>query len=315
MMEMIELTVKDAVLQALEQARGTRLSGGRLAEQLGVSRAAVHKAIAALRESGLAIDAVTGEGYRLASDDDSLTAAGINALLDTAVIGREILVEPSLTSSNTTMKEQYLGRRHGFTLFAEEQTGGRGRLGRTFVSPADTGVSFVTISAAIAVVRAIEQTAGFTPQIKWVNDVLMNGRKLCGILTEATIEGETGTVSSLVVGIGINLHPNPAWPEEVQAVAGAISDFGKPPRRAELAAAVLNHFEDVYALLDQGKEPELLEQYRERLCCIGRPVTVISPAGRYEAECVGLDENAHLLVKTADGQVNALSSGEISIRL
>ena len=317
MMEMIELTVKDAVLQALEQARGTRLSGGRLAEQLGVSRAAVHKAIAALRESGLAIDAVTGEGYRLASDDDSLTAAGINALLDTAVIGREILVEPSLTSSNTTMKEQYLGRRHGFTLFAEEQTGGRGRLGRTFVSPADTGVylSFVTISAAIAVVRAIEQTAGFTPQIKWVNDVLMNGRKLCGILTEATIEGETGTVSSLVVGIGINLHPNPAWPEEVQAVAGAISDFGKPPRRAELAAAVLNHFEDVYALLDQGKEPELLEQYRERLCCIGRPVTVISPAGRYEAECVGLDEEAHLLVKTADGQVNALSSGEISIRL
>ena len=129
------------------------------------------------------------------------------------------------------------------------------------------------------------------------------------------IEGETGTVSSLVVGIGINLHPNPAWPEEVQAVAGAISDFGKPPRRAELAAAVLNHFEDVYALLDQGKEPELLEQYRERLCCIGRPVTVISPAGRYEAECVGLDENAHLLVKTADGQVNTLSSGEISIRL
>ena len=228
------------------------------------------------------------------------------------------------------MKEQYLGRRHGFTLFAEEQTGGRGRLGRTFVSPADTGVymtillhptlplshlSFVTISAAIAVVRAIEQTAGFTPQIKWVNDVLMNGRKLCGILTEATIEGETGTVSSLVVGIGINLHPNPAWPEEVQTVAGAISDFGKPPRRAELAAAVLNHFEDVYALLDQGKEPELLEQYRERLCCIDRPVTVISPAGRYEAECVGLDENAHLLVKTADGQVNTLSSGEISIRL
>ena len=143
----------------------------------------------------------------------------------------------------------------------------------------------------------------------------MNGRKLCGILTEATIEGETGTVSSLVVGIGINLHPNPAWPEEVQAVAGAISDFGKPPRRAELAAAVLNHFEDVYTLFDQGKEPELLEQYRERLCCIDRPVTVISPAGRYEAECVGLDEKAHLLVKTADGQVNTLSSGEISIRL
>ena len=326
----MDMAVKDAVLHALEQARGERLSGGRLAEALGVSRAAVHKAISVLRAEGLAIDGVPGEGYRLADSDDSLTAAGVQALLSSGCIGREMLVVPSLTSTNTVMKERYLDRPHGFVLAAEEQTGGRGRLGRTFVSPADTGVymtillhptlplshlSFVTISAAIAVVRAIEQTAGFTPQIKWVNDVLMNGRTLCGILTEATIEGETGTVSSLVVGIGINLHPNPAWPEEVQAVAGAISDFGKPPRRAELAAAVLNHFEDVYALLDQGKEPELLEQYRERLCCIDRPVTVISPAGRYEAECIGLDENAHLLVKTADGQVNALSSGEISIRL
>ena len=118
-----------------------------------------------------------------------------------------------------------------------------------------------------------------------------------------------------MVGIGINLRPNPAWPEEVKAVAGALSDFGAPPRRAALAAAILNHFEDVYTLLEQGREPELLAQYRERLCCIDRPVTVISPAGRYEAQCIGLDENAHLLVRTADGQVSALSSGEISIRL
>ena len=324
------MTVKDAVLQALEQARGSRLSGGRLAEQLGVSRAAVHKAITALRDSGLAIDAVPGEGYRLASDDDSLTAAGIQALLHTAAVGRELVVEPSLTSTNTVMKEQYIDRKHGFTLLAEEQTGGRGRLGRAFASPADTGVyltillhptlplshlSFVTISAALAVVCAIEQTAGFTPQIKWVNDVLMDGRKLCGILTEATIEGESGAVNALAVGIGINLRPNPAWSEEIKAVAGAISDFAAPPRRAELVAAVLNHFEEVYALLEQGREAELLERYRARLCCIDRPVTVIGPTGRYEATCVGLDENAHLLVRSADGAMHTLSSGEISIRL
>ena len=324
------MAVKDKVLAALEQARGERLSGGRLAETLGVSRAAVHKAISTLRADGLAIDGVPGEGYRLACDDDRLTAAGVGALLQPRCIGREIVVVPSITSTNTVMKEQYLDRPHGFVLAAEEQTGGRGRLGRTFVSPSGTGVYFTillhpalplthiqyaTLAAAVAVTQAVSDTAGFTPEIKWVNDVLMQGRKLNGTLTEAGIEGESGTVSSRIVGIGINLHPNPAWPEEVQAVAGAISDFGKPPRRAELAAAVLNHFEDGYALLDQGKEPELLEQYRERLCCIDRPVTVISPAGRYEAECVGLDENAHLLVKTADGQVNALSAGEISIRL
>ena len=330
MMEMIELTVKDAVLQALEQARGTRLSGGWLAEQLGVSRAAVHKAIAALRESGLAIDAVTGEGYRLASDDDSLTAAGINALLDTAVIGREILVEPSLTSSNTTMKEQYLGRRHGFTLFAEEQTGGRGRLGRTFVSPSGTGVYFTillhpslplthiqyaTLAAAVAVTRAISDTAGFTPEIKWVNDVLMQGRKLNGTLTEAVIEGESGSVSSLIVGIGINLRPNPAWPEDVRKVAGAISEFGRVPRRAELIAAVLTHFEQVFALAEQGRERELVAQYRAHLGCIGRKITVISPLEKYEAECVGLNDEGHLLIRTPDGRETALSTGEISIRL
>lgn len=324
------MAVKDAVLQALEGARGERLSGGRLAGELGVSRAAVHKAIEALRADGLMIDAVPGEGYRLAASDDSLTAAGVAALLDTAYMGRDLLVEPSLTSTNTVLKEQYLGRPHGFTLIAEEQTGGRGRMGRSFASPAGTGIyltmllhptlpishiQFVTIAAAVAVAEAIEQTAGFAPQIKWVNDVLMEGRKLCGILTEATIEGESGTVSSLVVGIGINLRPDPEWPDDVKAVAGAISAFGAVPRRAALAAAVISRFEHAYELLAAGQESALLDLYRSRLCCIGRPVTVIGPTAKYEAECTGLDSAGHLLVRTADGQTQALSSGEISIRL
>ena len=323
------MAVKDSVLQALESARGERLSGGKLAETLGVSRAAVHKAIDALRAEGLAIDAIPGEGYRLADGDDSLTAAGISVLLDTAYIGRDLLVEHSLTSTNSVLKERYLSRPHGFTLIAEEQTGGRGRLGRSFSSPAQSGIymtmllhpvlpvsriQFVTIAAAVAVAEAIEQTAGFSPHIKWVNDVLMKGRKLCGILTEATIEGETGAVSSLVVGIGVNLRPNPAWPDEVKAVAGAVSDFGTPPRRAALAAAILSRFERAYALLDSCQDAALLTQYRSRLCCIGKPVTVIGPAATYQAECTGLNNEGHLVVRTADGQTKALSSGEISIR-
>ena len=326
---MIGLAVKDAVLQALEQARGERLSGGRLAAQLGVSRAAVHKAIGALRSDGLAIDGVPGEGYRLSSEDDSLTTAGVAALLDTDCIGRDLLVVPSLTSTNTVLKERYLGRPHGFVLLAEEQTGGRGRLGRSFASPAGTGIyltillhptlpiqhiQFITIAAAVAVAEAIGRTAGFDPQIKWVNDVLMDGRKLCGILTEAMIEGETGTVSSLIAGIGVNLRPNPDWPDEVRAVAGALSEFGEPPRRAELAAAILSRFERAYSLLEQGRQAELLERYRSRLYCIGREVTVIGPAAKYEALCTGLDENGHLLVRDKDGQEHTLSSGEISIR-
>lgn len=323
------MAVKDAVLQALERARGERLSGGRLAQQLGVSRAAVHKAIAALRVGGMAIDGVPGEGYRLAAADDSLTAAGVQALLDTRCIGRDMVVASSLTSTNTVIKERYLDRPHGFVLLAEQQTGGRGRLGRTFASPAQTGVyqtillhptlplahiQLATIAAAVAVAEAVEQTAGFAPQIKWVNDVLYEGRKLAGILTEATIEGESGAVSALLVGIGVNLRPNPAWPDDVRAVAGALGEFGRVPRRAELAAAVLNRFERAYALLEQGRADELLHAYRSRLCCLGKPIRVISPAGTYPADCVGLDDNGHLLVRGEDGRTRTLSSGEISIR-
>lgn len=323
------MSVKDAVLQALEQARGKRLSGGQLAQQLGVSRAAVHKAIAALRSCGMAIDGVPGEGYRLAPEDDSLTAAGVQALLDTRFVGREMVVLPSLSSTNTVIKERYLDRPHGFVLLAEEQTGGRGRLGRTFVSPAETGVyqtillhpslpishiQLATIAAAVAVAEAVTQTAGFSPEIKWVNDVLYKGRKLSGILTEATIEGESGMVSSLLVGIGVNLRPNPAWPEDVRAVAGALSEFGRTPRRAELAAAVLTHFERAYSLLEQDRADALLELYRSRLCCLGKPIRVISPTETYQADCIGLDDNGFLLVRDANGQTRTLSSGEISIR-
>ena len=116
-----------------------------------------------------------------------------------------------------------------------------------------------------------------------VNDVLMQGKKLNGTLTEAVIEGESGTVSSLIVGIGINLRPNPAWPEEVRRVAGAISDFGPVPRRAALIASVLTHFEQAYSLVEQGREGELVALYRERLCCIGRKITVVSENTRPSA--------------------------------
>lgn len=324
------MSVRESVLRALEQARGVRLSGGRLAAQLGVSRAAVHKAIGVLRNEGLAIDGVPGEGYRLAPDDDSLTAPGIHALLETEHIGQHIEIASQVSSTNTLMKQQFFDRPHGFVLLAESQTNGRGRLGRAFSSPAGSGIymsillhptlpltqiQFVTIAAAVAVAQAIEQTAGFRPQIKWVNDVLMQGRKLCGILTEATIEGESGTVSSLVVGIGINLYPNEAWPEDVRAVAGALSEFGQAPRRAVLTAAVLSHFEHAYTMLENGNHAELLERYRNRLCCVGKPVTVLCPTDTYEADCIGLDDNGHLLVRDRQDNINTLSSGEISIRL
>lgn len=324
------MAVKDSVLQALESARGARVSGGALSSTLGVSRAAVWKAIRALQADGLIIDAVPGEGYCLLAADDSLTAAGISSLLTTKTFGRELLVVPELSSTNTVLKEQYPNRSHGFTLIAETQTGGRGRLGRPFASPAGSGLylsillrpsfplsrlHFLTIAAAVAASEAIEQTAGFSPEIKWVNDVLMQGKKLCGILTEASIEGESGSVSTVVVGIGVNLRKGSHWPEDVRKVAGALADFGTPPRRAVFAAALLQAFEQSYALLEAGQTTALLERYRSRLCCLGKSITVISPVAQYEAHCLALDDDGHLLIRDADGTDRTLSSGEISIRL
>lgn len=324
--------VKDDVLRALEAARGERISGGQLAARLGVSRTAVWKAVDSLRAEGLTIESVQGGGYRLPAEDDSLTAAGVTALLgESAVIGRDLLVLEEVDSTNTRIKREYAAERpDGFTLIAHRQTAGRGRLGRSFASPDSDGLylsvllrpdlpverlNFITIAAAAAVCRAIEETAGFTPGIKWVNDILKDGRKLCGILTEASIEGETGAVAYAVLGIGVNLRFDPEAHPELAAIAGGLADFAPSvPRRAALAAAILRQLDRVYALLRAGETASVLDEYRARLLCLGEPVTVHGPDGAWEAVCTGLDADGHLLVSDARGE-HVLSSGEISIRL
>lgn len=325
--------VKDEVLRALEQSRGTRLSGGQLARELGVSRTAIWKAIEALRAEGILVESSQGSGYCLLAEDDSLTAAGVSALLETETFGRDVLILAETGSTNTAIKEDYAASRaEGFTLIARQQTAGRGRLGRSFSSPPGGGLymsillqpciplsrlNFITIAAAVAVCRAIHALCGFQPQIKWVNDVLMDGKKLCGILTEAAVEGETGGVDYAVLGIGINLRlDRQALPEDVRMVAGALADFSQNvPRRAELAAKVLWELEQLYRVLNSGDTAPLLSEYRALLCCLGRQVQVKTAAGSYQAVCQDINAQGNLIVIDLEGRQQTLSSGEISIRL
>lgn len=323
--------VKDEVLRALERNRGTRFSGGRLAQELGVSRAAVWKAIEALRADGLAIESTPGGGYCLSADDDSLTAAGVASLLETEVLGRDLLVVPETGSTNTAIKQEYAASRaEGFTLIAEQQTAGRGRLGRTFCSPPGGGLymslllrphlpldrlNFLTIAAAVAVCRAIESTAGFRPGIKWVNDVLMDGKKLCGILTEMGLESETNSLQYLVTGIGVNVNQTPEdFDEEVRSIATSLSmHLGRPVRRSALAVEIIRALDKMYAGFPANKQ-EYLDRYRADCMTTGKQVQLITPVSRQEAVALSIDDEFRLVVQLPDGTQKALSAGEVSVR-
>lgn len=323
--------VRDSVLAVLENNRGCIISGGSLAKQLGVSRTAIWKAISALKQSGFDIEAIAGEGYRLALDNDILTDSGIQMFLETKNIGQNLQVLDSVGSTNTVMKQQFADKKpEGFVLVADHQTGGRGRLGRAFHSPAGVGIymsillkpklaldkiNFLTIAGAVAVCKAIAENAGFTPQIKWVNDVLYDNRKLCGILTEASLEAETGMLSYIVLGIGINVHNSPL-PPEVSEIAASLSSFsGKPLLRNQIAAAVLNQLEVCYTQILDGNYSALLESYKSHMAFLGQKITVHSPQETYAATALDINQSGHLVVLKDDGTHETLFSGEISIRL
>lgn len=262
---------------------------------------------------------------------DVFDAAQIAAYMsETACIGREILVLDEVDSTNTRIKREYAAQKQdGFTLIAHRQTAGRGRLGRSFASPAEDGlyfsvllrpnlppeqINFITTAAAVAVCRAIESVAGFAPGIKWVNDILMRGKKLCGILVEAGFTGG-GTLDYAVLGIGVNLRFDPAVHPELADIAGGLMDFSdRTFGRAEIAAAILRELDGVYAQLCKGETAAVLDAYRDHLLGMGETITVHGTDSPWQATCVGLDAQGHLLVEDARGQ-HVLSTGEISIRL
>ncbi len=228
-------------------------------------------------------------------------------------------------STNRLAKERAeQGAPEGLCIISDAQTAGRGRLGRSFCSPAGTGlymsivlrpslpaqkVLSVTTAAAVAVCRAIERLSDRTAQIKWVNDVYCDGKKVCGILTEAGFQGDK--LAYAVLGIGINVSdPAGGFPAEIEAVAGSVFGQEKGDRKA-LAAAVLEAFFEEYAHLT---EERFVAEYRARSCLVGKPITVKAPSGDREATAIGVDEQCRLLVRYADGGEDTLSSGDVSIR-
>ena len=320
---------KEKLLSLLEERRGEYLSGEEIAQQLSVSRTAVWKAVKSLRSLGYGIDAVQNRGYCLDEHTDILSVQGIRRYLDKQWQYLSLEVLPCADSTNALLRRRAAeGAKEGCVILANQQTQGRGRLGREFYSPPDTGVYMslllrpqdlepsqgvsITTMAAVAVCRAIEEVAGKQADIKWVNDVFLNGKKVSGILTEGSYHLETGKLDHVVLGTGINVYP-PAggFPEELADIADSIFRNQVNEGKNRLAASFLNHFLSIY---HSGDRTCYAEEYRARSMVLGRAIRIFSPTGERRAYALDVDNNCRLVVRYEDGSVDALSSAEISIQ-
>jgi BirA family biotin operon repressor/biotin-[acetyl-CoA-carboxylase] ligase len=330
------MSVKTEILKILEANRDKDLSGQELADLLGVSRAAVWKAVKVLKDEGYHVAAANNRGYRLEEDSDVLSEEGIYLNLDSRYQDREIHVYKSIDSTNQEVKRRALdGAGEGLVILSEEQTAGRGRRGRSFYSPQKTGiymsvlfrpeaersqdVVLVTTAASVAICRAIRKVLGEEPEIKWVNDVYLRGKKVCGILTEAVSDFESGRIDTVIVGIGINYRvPDEGFPEEIKDIAGPVCRIDHTVPRNTLVAAILN---ELYSLYEGLSERTYMADYKKWSNVIGREVRFSTGADMTKEEnwewgtAVDIDSDGGLLVQMKNGEQRTLRTGEITLRV
>lgn len=324
------MNVKEQVLKEFESNRGKLISGSEIARKLNVSRNAVWKAVKSLQDEGYIINSKSNKGYCLVKDNDILSAQSISSYLNEKTKSLRIEVHKKVESTNTILKSIAAGgEAEGKVIIAEEQTSGRGRFGRSFYSPANTGIYmsillrpgftaqeslFITTSAAVAVAEAIEKMSGCEAKIKWVNDIYCNDKKVCGILTEASFNIENGMLDYAVLGIGLNvINPDEDFPDDIKNIATSIysKETYTGGKRSKLAAEILNNFMFYYENIN---ERTFLKGYRKRSLLIGKEISVISPSNSRKALAVDIDDECRLIVKWEDGNIEAISSGEVSIR-
>ena len=339
------MAIKDKVLIVLEEKRGDAVSGEALADLLGVSRTAVWKAVTSLKNEGYPIDAQTNKGYSLSSESNKLSKVAIKTCLSKLIekerkscsekSNENIIILDTIDSTNNEAKRLIAAASSfedipfGTVIIAENQTAGKGRRGRSFFSPTANSVymSFIlkpistienslliTIAAGVAVCRAVEAICDETqrPEIKWVNDIFINKRKICGILTEAVSDIESGQIESLVLGIGVNIDiPNEDFPEEIRDIAGSV--MLAPGERNRFAATLSNEVFKIYNSMAKGKD--IMPEYRTRSMMEGKEIQIIKGNKKIKATALEISDNGGLLVEYKDGSRETLRSGEVSIKI
>lgn len=323
---------REAILTVLKAAGEGWVSGEELSRQLGVSRTAIWKQIEGLRAAGYTLEAQPRSGYRLAGSPDAVTARELLPHLTTRSFGRHLEYRESVGSTNELAKQlARAGAPEGLLVIADEQTAGKGRLGRAWSTPKGSALAMslllrpdlppylaprVTLVAAVAVAEAVREVAGLPVGIKWPNDIQIQGRKLCGILTE--MEAEVERIAFVVCGIGVNVNlEREAMPPDFRESATSLmSEKGERLARAPLAAAILARFETGYDSLVAGRFDQVLERWRRLSVTLGQNVRVLSAAGAPDLEGVAeeVDQDGALLVRLPDGRLHRVLAGEVSIR-
>ena len=320
--------MKEEILRLLRSADGY-ISGQELCNRFGVSRTAVWKAINQLKEAGYEIEAQQNKGYRLMAAPDLMTEAEIKSLMHTDWVAKEVLYFDTIDSTNTKAQElAEKGYQSGTLVVADKQESGKGRRGCSWVSPSGTGIfmtlmikpdinpnnaSMLTLVAALAVAKAITSVTGEEALIKWPNDIVINGKKVCGILTE--MNAQFDYINHIVVGIGINVH-NESFPEEISQMASSltIEAGGKRFHRAQIIAETMAYFEQYYdTFLKTQDLSALVREYDKLLVNRNKSVRVLDPKEPFDGKAMGITPKGELIVDTWESR-KLVSSGEVSVR-
>lgn len=319
--------MKAEILKMLRET-GDYVSGQEICEKLGVSRTAVWKIIRKLQEEGYQVEAVRSRGYRIIDGPDVVTAGEVESLLDTEWAGKEIVCYPETDSTNIRIK--HLGDEgapHGTLAVADRQTAGRGRRGRAWESPGGSCIymsillhpdlapekaPMLTLVMACSTAEGIMDCADVKVQIKWPNDIIVNGKKLAGILTEMSTQVDY--INHVTIGVGINVNLQ-RFPGEIQNATSLLSETGTRIKRAPVIAAVMKHFEENYKIFMQTEDMSgLMEKYSSLLVNQGREVLILEKDAEYKAYAEGINQKGELVVRREDGTIENICAGEVSVR-
>ena len=321
-------SMKSEILTLLRE-RGDYVSGQELCERFNVSRTAVWKAVGQLKKEGYRIEAVQNRGYLLAEDRDIFGQHELESRMTTKWAGHPVKFYDTLGSTNLQAKmEAENGAAEGTLIVADMQTAGRGRRGRTWSSPAGTNAYFtlvlkpgfavemssmVTLVMGLAVAEGIRKACGAKAEIKWPIDIVISGKKVCGMLAEMSVE--RAYIHYIVMGAGINVGKQDFPPEIAETATSLWEECGRKVSRAELIVNVMEVFEECYAVfLREGNLSGLADRYSALLVNKDREVRVLDPKGEYRGIARGINDTGELLVELADGTEAAVYAGEVSVR-